>query len=171
MVNALLQGELLEIEGKRGFEVNGIDGVNWCFRKIRALKEKKEEIDRIANEELSRITTWRDKENEGIDNSIEYFEGLITEYYLKIKREDPKAKLSTPYGKVTSRKNSKWNYNEDEVKQWCKSSGHTELIRLKEELDKSTLKKTFKDGVDTETGEVIPGISIVEEESISIKVE
>ena len=43
--------------------------------------------------------------------------------------------------------------------------------RIKEELDKAAIKKAFKDGVNTETGEYIPGITIEEIESITVKVE
>jgi len=44
-------------------------------------------------------------------------------------------------------------------------------IRVKEELDKTSLKKEFKDGINPITGEIVPGITIEETESITIKAE
>ena len=46
-----------------------------------------------------------------------------------------------------------------------------DAIRVKTELDKTALKKFCKDGVNQETGEIVPGIRIEEVESVSIKVE
>ena len=177
MLNALLKNEIDEMneimeEEVTGFKVDNIESANWCFRKIRALKEKIAETNELAEREIERINNWRRKENENAENSIAYFEGLLTEYYVQLKAQDPKAKVSTPYGKISSRKSKKWLYaNEDETKKWLKENGHIELIKVKEELDKANLKKAFKDGIDVETGEVIPGIAVVEEESITIKVE
>ena len=45
------------------------------------------------------------------------------------------------------------------------------FLKIKEEVDKAGLKKAFKDGINTESGEYIPGIVIEEVDSISIKVE
>ena len=47
----------------------------------------------------------------------------------------------------------------------------TEKATIKEELDKAAIKKAFKDGVNTETGEYIPGITTEEIDSIKVKVE
>lgn len=174
MLNALLQEEILEVqeEQREGFKVNDIDSANWCFRKIRALQEKKNETNKLADEEAARIENWRKKENESAEISIAYFEFLLADYFRELRAKDPKAKVSTPYGKVTSRKSKKWNYiSEEETMNYLASNGYEDLIRVKKEIDKTNLKKTFKDGLNTETGEVLPGVEVGEEESISIKVE
>lgn len=177
MLNTLLENELNEMneimeEQITRFKVDSIESANWCFRKIRALNEKIAETNKLAEAEIDRINAWRKQENERAERAINYFEGLLTEYYIQLKAQDPKAKLSTPYGKITSRKSKKWLYkNEDETKKWLKDNGYIELIRVKEELDKANLKKIFKDGIDSSTGEVVPGIAITEEENILIKVE
>ncbi|WMJ81941.1 host-nuclease inhibitor Gam family protein [Clostridium sp. MB40-C1] len=176
MLNTLLKNEIDEMnevmeEEVTGFKVDSLDSANWCFRKIRALKEQIKNNKALADAEKMRIAMWEKKENESAENSISYFENLLTEYFKEEKSKDKKFKLSTPYGKVSSRKATKWNYNEKEVLEWAKNSDYKELIRIKEELDKSTLKKTFKDGIDTTTGEIIPGVEIKEEETILVKAE
>ena len=46
-----------------------------------------------------------------------------------------------------------------------------DVIRVKEELDKSAFKKICKGGVNQETGEVVPGVRVETVESISVKAE
>lgn len=176
-MNTLLKSEIEEMdevmqEEITKFTVDSLESANWCFRKIRALKAQVTETNSIADAEVSRIETWRKKENEAAESSISYFESLLTEYYRALKEENPKAKLSTPYGKVSSRKQKKWNYNnEEEIINYLTQNGYNNLLKIKQSIDKSNLKKEFKNGVNSETGELIPGIEITNEESISIKVE
>lgn len=175
-MNKLLKNEIDEMnevmeEEVTRFKVDSLDSANWCFRKIRALQEEINTNTKLADEERARIDAWEKSQNKQAENSIAYFEGLLIEYYKSIKETDPRAKVNTPYGRIMSRKTKKWDYNEEEVLEWAKNNGYREFIRVKEELDKSILKKTFKDGVDSNTGEIIPGVSVEEIERISIKVE
>lgn len=171
MLNTLLQEELKGIEELEGFKITNIDEANWAFRKIRALKEEVKETNLLADKEIERINSWREKETKVSIDNIEYFQGILTEYYMKLRNENPKAKLNTPYGKVTSRKSKKYNWiNEEELLKYLKEN-NTKLIRVREEINKIEFKKVYKNGVNEETGEVLPGIEIKEEESILIKVE
>lgn len=170
-MNVLLQNEVEEVVEHNGFKVTDIEGATWVFRKLRAYQVKKAEIDDLRAKEVERINLWHKQEIEQIEGNVAYFEGLITEYYMKLKQEDPKVKISTPYGKVSSRKTSKWNYqNEEETMKYLTSNGFNNLLRVKKELDKTELKKVFKNAVNQETGEIIPGIEITEEETIQVKV-
>jgi phage host-nuclease inhibitor protein Gam len=92
---------------------------------------------------------------------------------MQLRENDPKAKVSTPYGKISVRKQpAKWNYEDEKVLEWLKLNGKLALVRIKEEVNKAELKKVFKNGVDLETGEVIPGI-IIEDgyDKITVEVE
>lgn len=169
MLNNLLQEELQEV--RESFKVEDLQGANWCFRKLTALQAKKNENNQLADAEIQRIQAWRDKENKSIDDNIAYFEGLVTEYYRELKQADPKAKLTTPYGKVSSRKTQKWIYNDEKLMEFLKTNGFTDLIKIKEEVNKADLKKVFKNGVNQTTGEVLDGVEIFEEESISVKID
>jgi phage host-nuclease inhibitor protein Gam len=171
-MNALLQNELQETEYQEGFEISNLDQATWAFRKIRALKAQISDNNRIADAEIEHIETWRHQENKGAKESVGYFESLLTEYFKTLKEQDPKAKVSTPFGKISSRKSVKWHYqNEEEILKYLTANGYQNLIRVKREVDKTELKKQFKNGVDQTSGECIPGIEIVPEESISISVE
>ncbi|MDU6295580.1 host-nuclease inhibitor Gam family protein [Clostridium celatum] len=168
MSNILLEKDL--IESKEEFKVTNLQGATWCFRKLRAIEGKIEDITNVAAMEIERITEWLKNETKSLETDKAYFEGLLNAYYVEQRAKDNKFKLSTPYGKVTAKKIKKWTYDEEVVKEYVKAE-NLPFIRIKEELDKSAIKKAFKDGVNNETGEYIPGITIEEIESISIKIE
>ena len=104
-MNMLLQNDLQEV--KEEFKVIDLQSATWVLRKLRAVNEKMNEINTIAVEEISRINEWAEKEVKSLNDDKEYFEGLLSAYYIEERAKDKKFKLSTPYGKVTSRKTSK----------------------------------------------------------------
>ncbi|HCL4466726.1 TPA: host-nuclease inhibitor Gam family protein [Clostridium botulinum] len=163
------------MENQGTFKIEDLKGASWALRKIKECKESILEKEELAKSEKERIEEWLNNETKNDLVSLEYFNGLLVEYYKWLKQKDPKVKISTPYGKVTSRKNKKWNYgNEETLLKYLNSNGYKNLIRTKQEINKTSLKESFliKDGIvlDKNTGEVIPEISIVEEENISVKV-
>lgn len=181
MMNELYELELIEAEetteaaevGGR-FTVQDLDSANWAFRKLAAIENKRKEIKTLADKEIERIKDWQKQEEESLNYSKEFFEGLLTEYFVRQKEVDPEFKISTPYGKVSSRKQQpKWNYEDEKVLEWLKEND-TELIRIKEEVNKAELKKKYKvvgNEVVTKDGEIVEGIRVDERpDSISIKV-
>ncbi|NLY46827.1 MAG: hypothetical protein GX053_12700 [Tissierella sp.] len=170
-----------DIEGvKKKFKIEDLETANWAFRKLKAIEEKKKEIEELANQEMepyekeiARIKKWKEDEFKQYDHSINFFSFLLEEYYREQRKVDAKFKLSTPYGKITSRKQQpKWNYEEDRLLKWLKAND-LELIRTKEEVDKNELKKKYQvvsGNVVTENGEIVEGITIEEREA-TVKVE
>lgn len=162
---------------KETFKVTDLKSATWCMEKIRDINNKINEKEEIANEIISRAEEdirkakeWLKEETEEHNNDKNYLELLLTQYYQNEKRIDKKFKLKTPFGVVTSRKDQKWNYDEEKVIEYCKREG-LEFVKVSEKLDKSELKKICKNGANPITGELIDGIEIVEEENISVKVE
>ncbi|HHY13231.1 MAG TPA: hypothetical protein GX526_01105 [Thermoanaerobacterales bacterium] len=181
MMNELLEMELEEaIDTVEAAEVGGrftiqdLDSANWAFRKLAAIEKKRNEIKELADKEIDRIKEWQEQEEKGLNNSKEFFEGLLTEYFIRQKEVDPKFKISTPYGKVSSRKQQpKWNYNDRELLDWLKEN-QPEFIRIKEEPNKVEIRKNCKvigQNVVTKDGEIVEGITIEEREpKVTIKV-
>lgn len=170
MENTLLNQDLQE-EVKESFKIENLEGATWAFRKLRAISSKKAEIEAVAAEEIARVETWKKSECEKYENDTEYFESLISSYFVEERSKDKKFKLSTPYGKVSTRKASKWIYEDEEaLKQYVKEND-IDAIRIKEELDKTSLKKICKDGVNQDTGEILPYVRIEETETITVKAE
>lgn len=176
-MNLLQQQELDQIvwnkpQENEGFKIDSLQGVNWCMRKLRALNEKQKEIESVKDEELRRIEIWANDEVKSIQSDKEFFEAKILEYFKQQRELDPKVKLSTPYGKVAIRKSKKWKYiNEEELIGYMEENEYTEGIRVKKELNKTFIKQMFKDGINEFTGEILPGVEIVEMEDISVKID
>jgi len=124
------------------FKIKDLDAANWAFRKLKAIDEKAKEITELAEKEMERIREWKENELEQINKSKEFFDFLLVEYYTEQRKVDPKFKLSTPYGKVSSRKQQpKWTYEDEKVIENLKTKGITDLIKVKEEIKKAELKK------------------------------
>lgn len=170
MENTLLQQDLQE-ERQEGFKIENLESATWAFRKLRAIVAKQVEIKGVADMERSRIDLWEKQQNEQFDRDKEFFETVLSEYYATEKSKDSKFKLSTPYGKVSSRKANKWVYEDEETLKTYIKENNIAAIRIKEELDKTSLKNICKDGINQETGELLPGVRVEESETITVKAE
>lgn len=158
MISPLYENELDEIEQqeeeeRQSFSVTDLESLNWVLRKMAAIEAKKGEVAKLAAAELHRIETYKNKELDKLQRDTEYFQGLVGSYAAKQKLDDPKFKSKTPYGTVSYKKQQpKWNYNEDELVNWLEANQANELIRVKKEPDKASIKKIF---TPTETGQVV----------------
>lgn len=133
--------DIEEAEGGR-FKITDLNSANWAFRKLAAIETKEKEITELANAERQRIKDWEEKEKKQLKDSKDFFNFLLEEYYRTQREVDPKFKLTTPYGKVSSRKmQPKFNYNDDLVIESLKKQGLNEFIKTKEEVNKADLKK------------------------------
>ena len=169
-MNEFISQELENIEVKEGFKIENLESSLWAFKKLRALTEKRKEIEEVAQKEIDTINNWKENQLEGIKAHEEYFQGLIMEYYIKEKAKDKKFKLNTPYGKVSSRKTKKWTYtNEEELSKYLNDNYGGLGVTVKTSLDKKIIKKEFKNGISAD-GEVLPYIDIEEVENITVKV-
>lgn len=169
MENLLIDNTLEE--KREGFSITDLESASWAFRKLRAINKKEKEINDCFNKELELLKSWKEKEIKSFEDEKAYFEGLITAYYSRQKKEDTRFKLSTPYGKVTSRNEDKWFYDDEEgLISYLKDNG-IDAVKSEETLNKKTLKSICKNGVNPETGEILPFVRVEKTQSISIKVE
>lgn len=168
MSNPLIEQELQDIEVKESFKIKNLESANWALKKIAAINIKQKEVSELAEKEKERICTWESSELKKFESNKEYLQSLLVEYYKTEKDKDPKFKLSTPYGKVTSRKGTqKWEIpNKTMFIQTLKERGFNDLVRIKEEINLSDLKKQFhvtEDGrVIDSNGQVIEGTYVID---------
>lgn len=174
-MNALQLQELNDLPAEReGYRLDTVQQVTWALRKLAAINAKRAEIKAVADEEMHRIVTWAESENRKLDDGVSFFEGLLKDYAMRKRAEDPKFKSeSTPYGAVKFRKQQpKWQYDDKKLLESLKSAGRTDLIRIKEEPNKEELKKVaaVKDGqvIDPESGAIIEGVEVHEQEDAVI---
>jgi len=180
----MLQREQKQEEKRaEGFVIDNKGKANWALRKIRHLKKKQSENDKLAESEIRKlkleideVKDWLKSENDSLQNNIDFFENLLKGYALSIKEDDPEFKtLKLPFGKLQFRKKrDKWHYDEKELLEFAKENIKTS-VKVVEKVDKRKLKEVVKavgDKVIIEaTGEVVRGISVEERgEEFKIKV-
>lgn len=183
MLNILENLELEEVnelkEKEKKFKVTDLSKANWTIRKLKALKKKEEEVKNLAAEEIERINEWKNKELSSIENSQNFFEIALREYYEKEKQKDKKFKLSTPYGTFYTRaRTDKITIDKGKEEDLIRRYEGTDLVKVKKTIDTTALKKKIgenfieKDGklYDTETGEELEGVMIVKQDNTSVVV-
>ena len=158
---------------QKQFVVDSLSSADWVMRKIKENKDRSGEIIDYAKEEIQRLQQFIKKEEARRDNNVAYLEHLLENYLLQRREEDPNFKLKTVTGTASTRKSTSWNYDEDKLIDFLKKNDMTEFIRVKEEVNKTDFKKAV-DVIDSvvvipETGEVIDGVEVIQEEKLSIR--
>lgn len=175
---------MAKAEKNERFVVKNDSEADWALEKIKELKEEQKEKEELAQErmeplekKMATIEKWRDLQVKQIQDNIGYFEWLLTEYAMQLKKEDEELKThSLPFGKLKFRKRRpKWNYEDDKLLEFLETTGMG-AIRVKKQVDKRALKKIVEIAGDkvvhAETGEVVEGVDIQERgEKFSIDVE
>lgn len=166
----LINAENSDEESKEKFRVVNLDTANWVFRKLAALNVIKAENTELALKEIDRINSWLVSRNNAIDNRISNLEGLLREYYIAERDKNDEFRLSTPYGRVTSKKGKDYTYNDELL---IEELADTDYIVIKKSIDKNKLKKEItilEDGrAVTNDGVVLEGLTVTDKISYIIK--
>lgn len=161
-----------EQEEIKRFKVDSLESANWCLKKLGILEKQQKENEALAKKEIERIKEWQEKENQSIEKSKKFFSSLLEEYFIEEKAKNPKFKVSTPSGKITSKKQTpKWTYEDEKVITALETAGLNDLIRVKKELDKNGIKKALTvvgKQVVNDDGEIIAGIKVEDQPDLVI---
>ena len=170
-MNALQKNELQDLpdeQERERFKIEDINAANWALRKISAAQAAIRERETLARAEVERVQQWLDGETQKLKGDIEFFEGLLHEYHQQELKLDEKRKtIKLPHGTLKMRAQQP-DYQRDDVKlkEWAEANKRDVLIPQPPKLDWASLKKAIRpvDGkaIDVDTGEVIPGIAIVD---------
>lgn len=185
-MNKLQELELQEIEGmqeeeRKHFVIVDMNGLNWAFRKMAAIKAKMNEVQALAEAERDRINEWEKKECEPLQGHMDFLGYKVQEYHEKVLSEDSKAKsIKTPYGivKSTTSKPQPEKVDDSVLIRYAKENGLQVVETVfDEKLKWSELKKTLSvqefNGemvVVDENGQVVPGVK-VKPQTTTFKVE
>lgn len=155
--------------------VEDMQAADRWFKALAAKKRELAAIEEYRKGELERLEAWYKKESEGLIDDIESLENELKAYYEAMLAENPRVKLSTPYGKVTKRTSTKWNWDDEKLLQGLKDKGLTEFVKVetKEIPMKAEIKKAFTiagDKVIDPNGEVFDLADVSEETTYSVKV-
>ncbi|QNB45865.1 hypothetical protein BR63_05765 [Thermanaerosceptrum fracticalcis] len=165
-------------EQREAFRITNLEQATWAMRKLRALAAKEAEIRKVAEEEIARINAWLQDEFKGIERSRSFFLGALEGYHRNLIQQDPKAKtVKTPYGKLKLTKQQPEFQRDDAlIKAWAKENKPEVLIPQEPKLDWAGLKKQLvvegDKAIDLTTGEMVPGILVIErEDKFSVEVD
>ncbi|MCL1995139.1 MAG: host-nuclease inhibitor Gam family protein [Defluviitaleaceae bacterium] len=158
---------------KKCSKITDIQSASEVLRKLKDAQDEAAKNKELAEQEKLRIQNWLDTENRRTDNLISYFKSLLEEYYIEQKSQDPTFRLSTPYGKVHTRKSQKWDYEESKAVACLLEAGHLDF--LKHSLRKDEIKKakdvftvTEAGKLMTATGEIVAGITVTKVENVIV---
>jgi phage host-nuclease inhibitor protein Gam len=151
MINPLYMNDIEEMEtevseeNRERFKIHDLSSLTWAMRKLSAIEAKKADVNLLVNNEKERLEQYRTKELENLQGSENFFHSLIHDYAERMRAEDPKFKQSTPYGKISYRKQTaKWNYDDSALIEYLEQNEFADLIRIKKEPVKTEIKKLFK---------------------------
>lgn len=152
------------------------EGANKYMRIVRSIDAQAQEAQEVKRKEVARIEGFYDAQIDEMNSKAEFFRQLLVDYYQRQREQNPKYQLKTPWGKVTSRRTESPQWvDEDATLAWLESAGHGELVKVEKSIKKNDLKKAMNkaDGyyIDPATGEIVPGVEIIEKVSVSVKVE
>ena len=165
-----------EPKDKPPFSIDDMDIASWASRKLANAYRSLREIDEFEQREIERVkaAAERARSMSRLPQTIEFFTVHLALYLKRLLEAGRKSKsLPLPGGVISSRAGSERVIIEDEDKAvaWLKDHGYADLIRTKETVDKTALKKVLKtnDNVSTlDTGEVIE-VAHIERGDDSIK--
>lgn len=163
-----------EKEEQQAFIIDDDKKASWALKKYKLLEIEEERKKNLVKDEIDRLKFWLDQEQEKIEKKKALLSQSLSGYLYQLRKDNPKAKIDTPFGAVTTRKTpAKWTYDDETVIKFLHQAEMNEFIRVKEEVEKTPLKKALKvvDGkAYTEAGEEVEGITVTDQgEVLSIK--
>lgn len=141
-------------EQRERFRIEDKSQAAWALRKMSKIRAEMDENIMTAQAEIERIVGWRDGENEKLQRSVAF-------------EDDPKLKtMKLPHGSLKMRKQQpEFQYDETQLLPWAKEN-LPEAVVVKESVAKTPVKKHIQ-----ETGEMVPGVQMVERpEKFSVEV-
>jgi phage host-nuclease inhibitor protein Gam len=152
-------------QDRERFRIDTDEQATWAIRKLRSLRSRKAEIDKIAADEEQRIRDWRDDALSSLTGDDAYFAGILIDYARRQRDAEGRKSISLPYGTIKSRAAQPRVQVTDPAgfMAWARAS-HPDMIRIKEEPDLTAIKAAAdisgSQAVDPSTGEIIPGVAV-----------
>lgn len=165
-MNALQNDEINELNNERTVEawkIESLESADWALRKIEALTADNAEKLELKNNEIKRLNDWYLKSTDANNFSIKFMQAKLKEYLDSKRKTDPKYKISTPHGTVSTRKGSKklCVIDNDKAVQALMSAGLEDLIKTTKKVSVADLKKVSADAngrVISPDGVIIDGV-------------
>ena len=142
------------------FEVTDDDSALWCVGHILTANTKRAAIEAKYKEWKAKIDEWKAHELKEVERTEEHMLGLISPWASRETARQKARHIDLPGARIGYRStpDSVDVINAEEVIDWAKESG-ADCIRVKEEVDKTALKKLLQKGVDVPGAALKPGVN------------
>jgi hypothetical protein len=158
-----------EHQDRERFKITEAAQADWALRKLAQAREQIKEADELFNAEKERLDRWYDDATSGPLHDIVYFESILREWHDGLITADPddaeawkKEKRKTvplPAGKLALGKTPvSIEVDDDTFIPWALDH-RPDWVRTKHEPIKAEIKQAG--GVDAETGEIAPGVTVM----------
>ncbi len=171
MSERLLTDELYEIseEQKENWHINDDLEADWAIDKIRDARAEYNRFEMVAKAKIRQIEEALAKKRIAMEYEAGFFESKLRVYLDKAKAKETKTQktYSLPSGKLKLKyQNPEYQRDEEQLLVYLENNKMSEYIKIKKSCDWAELKKLTKQidnkVVNVETGEIIPGIALVE---------
>lgn len=148
--------------------IESIEVLDWYIRTINEKKKKQEKVKEYVKRKIELLKKFEKQQanyNDTTNLKLKLRDHLLTE-----RKKDKKYILATEHGTFVYKKLRKSRIrDEKEVIEYIRKN-NPEILEsvIKEKVSKSAFDEIFKDGIDVETGEIVPGVEVDETESMYI---
>lgn len=155
--------EILQAQAE-SFVIDTDAKAEWAMRKIKEARSDRDMWVAWYKAKIAEITEQTDFDTMNLER-------MLADYFATVPHKKTKTQESykLPGGKlVLKTQNPEYKRDDKTVIEWLKTNGLAEFVKVKEELDWSSLKDqtaVFEGHVVTGDGEIIPGIDVVDREA------
>lgn len=166
--------ETPEVESE-GFVVDSDQKAEWALRKIREHRADASRMAMVCNAEIERYERVRKEAADKCARDCAYLESLLYAYFVNVPHKATKTqetyKLPTGTLKQKARE-PEYVRSDAEILAWLNDQGMKDYVEVKPSLKWAELKKVITANGETaiypETGEIVPGVKIVERDPVFV---
>lgn len=164
--------EIVEIE-QEGFVIDSDQKAEWALRKISEHRADAQRMADVCNAEIKRYTQVKTEAEDKCRRDCTFLESLLRVYFDTVPHKATKTQESykLPSGVLKSKAQQPEYIRDDAVLiEWVKAQGLHDLLKVEPSLKWGDMKDKLmfngETAVYTATGEIVPGVKIVEREPV-----
>jgi len=166
--------EIPELETE-GFAIDSDQKAEWALRKIREHKADANRMAMVCNAEIERYEQIKKEAADKCARDCAYLESLLYAYFLNVPHKATKTQESykLPTGTLKQKaREPEYVRSDAEIIAWLNDQGMKDFVEVKPSLKWADLKKVITANGETaiypETGEIIPGVKVVERDPVFV---
>jgi phage host-nuclease inhibitor protein Gam len=164
--------DIPEIESE-GFAIDNDQKAEWALRKIREHRADASRMAMVCDAEIERYGQIKKDAAEKCERNCSYLESLLYDYFSTVPHKATKTQefYKLPTGVLKKKiREPEYVRADAEILAWLNEQGMKDYIEVKPSLKWADLKKVIAANGETavypETGEIIPGVKVVEREPV-----